>query len=272
MAYNQSSYIRKFMKKIELNSADQSTAFSREQTGLNNIFREILPVIFHKLKNKLTPIIGYTQILKSRTTDVFTIERLGKIENSANELATLLNSLKDYLKIEATPKRPGNINRIVRNLKPGWQKTAATNEINFLFTLGPDVPSIPLHAGQIELLLLNLAANAVAALQMKTALQKEIYLTTSLEDGQVKLVIRDNGIGIEKNALDNIWTPFYTKFQNGTGLGLVICEKIIANHGAACQVHSRCGEFTEFEIVFPLPEKPLKKQNKNVIDGKTAKK
>lgn len=248
------------MKPIEFDPDGQPTAFSQDPASLNDVFLQILPVIFHKLKNKLTPVIGYTQILKSRATDDFIIERLGKIENNALELTALLNILKDYFTIETTPKQPGNINRIVQNLKPGWQKTAAKSKINFLFALDPRVPIIPLHSGQINLLLQNLATNALTALQMKTASRKEISLTTRLEGGQVKLLVRDNGIGMEPNELNNIWAPFYAKFKNGAGLGLVICEKIIANHGAACQVRSCFGEFTEFEVVFPLPEKPLKKQ------------
>jgi signal transduction histidine kinase len=261
MAYNQFSQIRKFMKKVEFNSDDQSTAFSHDQSDLNDIFREILPIIFHKLKNKLTPIIGYTQILKARTSDDFIMERLGKIENNADELTSLLNILKDYFKVSPTPKRPGNINRIVRELKPRWRETAAKNKIDLVFALAPDILPMPLHPGQIRLLLLNLVANAVTALQMKTSPPKELSLTTRMEDGRAKLTVRDNGIGMEQDDVDTIWAPFYAKFKNGAGLGLVICEKVIANHDAACRVRSRCGEFTEFEIIFPLPGNEIKKQN-----------
>jgi signal transduction histidine kinase len=252
------------MKNIESDPDVHSTAFSREQGHLNDIFLEILPVIFHKLKNKLTPVIGYTQILKSRSRDDFTLERLGKIERNANELTDLLNLLKDYGKAESAPRRPGNINRIVKKLKPGLEKSATACQIAFRFVLDPGVPDMLLHPGQVELLLLNLAANAMTALKLKTAAQKEIVLATRVEEGGVKLIMRDNGIGMEQEELDNIWVPFYAKFQNGAGLGLVICEKIIANHDAVCQVRSGFGEFSEFEITFPRAEEPLKIKNKSV--------
>jgi signal transduction histidine kinase len=267
MAYNQSSQIRKFMKAIEFSPDEQSTAFSQDPRTLNDVFLEILPVIFHKLKNKLTPVIGYTQILKSRAADDFTMERLKKIEDNAVELTASLNILKDYFKIGTTPLKPGNINRIAQNLKPGWQKTAAEGKVDFLFDLDPRLPAVALHSGQIKLLLRNLATNAMAALQMKTALRKEILLATRLEGGQVKLLVRDNGVGMKQDELDNIWAPFYAKFKNGVGLGLVICERIIANHGASCQVRSCFGEFTEFEVVFPKPEKPLKKRTASAGKG-----
>ena len=251
------------MKTIECNPKSKSTAFSQDQALINDIFREILPVIFHKLKNKLTPILGYAQILKSRTADDFTIERLRKIESNTIELTDLLNILKDYFKVEPTPKKPGNINHILQNLKPYWQKIAAAQKIKILLDLDPNVPEIPLHAGQIQLLLLNMTANAITALQMKTATKKEIYLTTRLGNGHFKLVIRDNGIGMSEEEMDNIWAPFYSKYQDHAGLGLVICEQIIANHDAACLVSSRPRGFSEFEIIFPLPTKSTENAKKN---------
>jgi signal transduction histidine kinase len=248
------------MKTTEFNPAGQSTAFYQDQALVNDIFREILPVIFHKLKNKLTPILGYANILKARAVDDFTNERLQKIASNANELADLLNILKDYFKVEPQPKRPGNINHILQNLLPHWQKIAAENKIKISLDLDANIPEIPLLAGQMQLLLLNMTTNAITALQMKTAAQKELRLTSRLEKGQLKLIIHDNGIGMSKEELDNIWAPFYSNYPDRAGLGLVICEKIIAGHAAACQVRSRPGAFSEFTIAFPLPLKLKKKQ------------
>jgi nitrogen-specific signal transduction histidine kinase len=67
--------------------------------------------------------------------------------------------------------------------------------------------------------------------------------------------------------LDKIWAPFYTQYAENAGLGLVICEKVIANHEAACQVSSVAGEFSQFEIIFPLPKKSVKKQKMSVDKG-----
>lgn len=250
------------MKINEITPDGKSTAFSQDQVHNNDIFREILPMIFHKLKNKLTPILGYAQILKSRTTDVFTIERLCKIENNANELSDLLNILKDYFKVEPMHKESGNINEILQDLNPHWQNISASEKINIALNLDPALPDIPLHHGQIQLLLLNMTANAVRALQMKTMQKKEIGLTTRLEGGHLKLVVRDNGVGMNIEELDNIWTPFYSKYPDCAGLGLVICEKIIANHDATCLVSSRSGEFSEFEISFPMLVKTETKQKR----------
>jgi signal transduction histidine kinase len=255
------------MKTIELNHAGKSTAFSQDTALANDIFLEILPVIFHKLKNKLTPILGYAQILRSRTADDFTIERLRKIETNANELTTLLTLLKDYLHAAPAAKEPGSLNQILREMKPRLQRIASRDKIKVLLALDPQVPEIPLHDGQIRLLLLNLADNALTALKTKAAARKEIRLSTSLDGGQLKLTVRDNGIGMRPEELDHIWAPFYSQYAEHAGLGLVICEKVIANHEAACLVTSAAGEFSQFEVRFPLPIKSVKKQKKSVDKG-----
>ncbi|MBU4268298.1 MAG: hypothetical protein KJ808_05565 [Acidobacteria bacterium] len=256
------------MKTIEFNPDGQSTAFSpgeipSKEFQKNEIFREILPLVFHKMKNKLTPVLGYAQILQSRSSDEFIIDRLRKIEKNTAELTDAFNILKDYFKAAPAPKQPGNINLILQAMGPNWQKVANSEKIRIVLDLDPTAPALWLNAVQLKILLLNMVDNAATALKMKMAQGKEIRLSTRLEDDALKLVIRDNGAGVSEEEINNIWTPFYAKFPEHAGLGLVICEKIIANHSATCRVSSTLGEFCQFEIRFPLPENPGEKQKKS---------
>jgi signal transduction histidine kinase len=253
------------MKTIEFNPDGKATAFSQDEFALeegkkNDISREILPQIFHKMKNKLTPILGYAQMLQARTSDEFTIERLRKIEKNTAELTESLNLLKDYFKAEPAPRQPGNLNRILAGLGSRWQKIATEEKIKIRLDLDPKAPDLPLNAAQIKILLLNMADNAIAALKTDGKPAREIRLSTCLEAEGLKLVIRDNGAGMDEAELANIWTPFYSTRPDHAGLGLVVCEKIIANHGAACRVTSSRGEFSQFAIRFPVPPAGQKSQ------------
>jgi len=70
------------------------------------------------------------------------------------------------------------------------------------------------------------------------------------------LSVADNGIGMEKDLLPKIFQPFYTaKKRRGLGLGLPICERIIANHGGRIEVKSRHGEGTTFTLYLPLEQR-----------------
>ncbi len=118
------------------------------------------------------------------------------------------------------------------------------------------------------MLLLNLLDNARNALQARAAAEREIRISTGMAGNALKLRVRDNGRGMNPDELDSIWTPFYANFPDRAGLGLVICERIIANHGAACVVTSKPGEFSCFDIDFPLAgaDEPTPAYGKRISD------
>jgi signal transduction histidine kinase len=245
------------MNTIEFKPDSQSTAFSpgeipTDDLQKNAMFREILPIVFHKMKNKLTPVLGYAQILQARSDDPFFVERLRKIERNTAELTDAFNILKEYFKPDPAPRRPGNINRLLEDMGPFWQKTANAEKVRIVLELDAAAPDLPINAGQIKILLRSMVDNALTALRARNDGDKEIRLAVSLLDDALLLVIRDNGGGISEEDLANIWTPFFSRFPEHAGLGLVVCERIIASHGASCRVTSTPGEFSRFEIRFPL--------------------
>jgi len=75
-----------------------------------------------------------------------------------------------------------------------------------------------------------------------------------VEEGSLCVGIADNGCGIEKTELDNIFDPFYSTKENGTGLGLYIISTEISNNGGKITVESNPGEGTAFEIILPIME------------------
>jgi signal transduction histidine kinase len=257
------------MKKIEYNPDGKPTTIppgprAREGPDGADILREILPVVFHKLKNRLTPVLGYAQILQSRTDDDFVKERLGRIERNTTELSDALNTLKDYFKPAPVITKPADINLILEGLGAKWQEISRNEQVSIALELAAGLPELALNAGQMELLLLAMVDNAVQALKDRERPGKEIRLTTAAQGSSLKLVVRDNGRGMSEDELANIWSPFYSRFPEHAGLGLVLCEKIIANHGAACSVTSVPGEFSRFEIVFPVAEDLAQKKKKRV--------
>ena len=105
---------------------------------------------------------------------------------------------------------------------------------------------------------MNLLTNALDAVQDESGV-----VTVSCEYNQVeKLVevkISDNGCGIEKDMLEDIFVPFYSsKGQKGTGLGLAVAQKIINEHNGTIHVESTLGEGTSFSITLPsiAPQDP----------------
>jgi signal transduction histidine kinase len=98
--------------------------------------------------------------------------------------------------------------------------------------------------------LLNLVANAVDSL--REVEPKRISLSMFRdENNQINLILSDNGCGISQEEQRNLFKPFYTTKQKGTGLGLVIVKKMLAKMNCSIEIHSRKGAGTQVEIIIP---------------------
>src|SRR5262249_46358577 len=101
--------------------------------------------------------------------------------------------------------------------------------------------------------LLNLIGNALDALAEKPPAQPtlEVLAGENLAGTECWVRVRDNGPGIAREALAQIWSPFYTSKPSGTGLGLAIAKKLVEAHGGTIEVASQPGAGAEFTIALP---------------------
>lgn len=124
--------------------------------------------------------------------------------------------------------------------------------------------------GNAELLskcLLGMLGNSMYAVKKQYALapyHPQVRLSVEICEGkQIRIVIYDNGIGIEEGIVDNIFDPFFTTktTAEAAGVGLYLSREIILNHGGSITVHSVKNVFTEFEILLPVQQE---KQTSNL--------
>lgn len=247
----------------ELIKSDKELNHSREnliELQKAEILGELMPVIFHKLKNKLTPILGYSQILMAKIKDESIVERVKKIERNANELATQINTLRDYFKIEKVTAEKDNLNRVVNRLKPYFNKIETEYNIKVIVETDRQIPDDLINPGQLEAMITNILDNSVNAIREKGSTGGVIVIRTRVLENadEYELIIKDNGKGIKSENISRIWAPFYSEFSERPGIGLTVCEKVIANHNATYNVKSDEGEFTEFKIHF---RKKLKEED-----------
>lgn len=111
---------------------------------------------------------------------------------------------------------------------------------------------------QMVQVMVNLVKNALDAIAAKTYASQEtpaLLLKAERADSRVRLVIQDNGIGMDPEVACHIFEPFFTTKEvgQGIGLGLSICHSILAEHGAKVDVESVPGAFTRFILDFPAP-------------------
>jgi len=117
--------------------------------------------------------------------------------------------------------------------------------------LQPRLPLAPVDATQMEEVLVNLIKNAMQAMT------KEGTLTLQTGEGSegVWLSVADSGGGIPQEQINRIFEPFFTTKKKGSGLGLMIVQRIIRAHGGRIELESHVGRGTTFRIWLPLHER-----------------
>jgi two-component system, NtrC family, sensor kinase len=121
----------------------------------------------------------------------------------------------------------------------------------------PKVNVIPQDFGRV---LLNLFNNAFYAVHQKQKTggadyKPEVSVTTSLENGQIIIKVKDNGNGVPENIKDKIMQPFFTTKPTGegTGLGLSLSyDMVVKGHGGSIDIETKEGEYTQFIITIPI--------------------
>ena len=120
--------------------------------------------------------------------------------------------------------------------------------------LAPELPHSPIDPAQIKQVLVNLIKNAAQAMTNGGTLT----LHTGEGSDGVWVTVADNGCGIPQEQLNRIFEPFFTTKKQGTGLGLMIVQRIIREHGGRIELESHVGQGTSFRLWLPLHERKPK--------------
>lgn len=210
-----------------------------------NLIGEMAASIGHEIRNPMTTVRGLLQMLSSnplyyRDQDLFDlmIEEMDR----ANSIISEFLSLAKNKHVELLPS---NLSSIVKSVIPLIKANAMTQDICVDFQPEP-VPDLLLDTKEIRQLIFNLTQNGLEAMQPGSTLT----LRTYEDDGQVVLLVKDEGPGIDISILDKLGIPFVTTKENGTGLGLSVCYRIAARHNAAIEVDTG-PQGTAFYVGFP---------------------
>jgi len=220
---------------------------------------EFLAMITHELKTPLVPIQGYSDILLNEHLGKLNPEqkdRLSIIKSSSETLLGIISDLLDVQKLEIGQLRmkkedsdiKDSILKSINALAPQAEKKGVkltTNAKNFV---------IYHDSERIKQVLTNLIKNAMIALESKKG---EIEVVMEESPSEIKISVRDNGIGIPYDKQKDLFKKFYqvdttlTRERGGSGLGLAICKGIIDNHGGKISVESEEGKGAEFILTIP---------------------
>ncbi len=220
-----------------------------EMTRLDrlNLVGEMAASIGHEIRNPMTIVRGYLQLLRENQEYVQEIDHFDlMIEeiDRANSIITEFLSLAKNKMVEMTPR---NLNSIINKSLPLIQVKAISKDHYIKLELD-ELPDMLFDEKEIRQLILNMVNNGLESMYSSG----RVTIKSFIEKEKVILAVQDQGHGIDRDLLDKLGTPFFTTKDQGTGLGLAVCYRIAARHNAKIEIEtSPTG--TTFYVIFPMP-------------------
>lgn len=181
------------------------------------------------------------------------VSLLSGIQEGAKRTAEIIRSLRNFSRVDETDMKPVDLNEglestliLIRNNLPDYLKVVRDYG---------NLPKVDCLPGKINQVFMNLISNGIQAIKSKPLHEEEEYLTvkTWYEDQEVKISIKDTGIGMTEETKHKIFEPFFTtkEIGEGTGLGLSIVFSIVEKHKGHIEVISKVNHGTEFIVTLP---------------------
>lgn len=226
----------------------RSKQFEREMYRMDqlNLVGEMAAGIAHEIRNPMTTVKGFLQLFKARNKYAQEREYFELMVSELDRANSIITEFLSLAKNKAVKLRSQNLNEIVRAMYPLITADANITDKYIDIELG-DIPEALLDEREIRQLILNLVRNGLEAMSPGGKLTIKTYLN----NGEVILLIQDQGMGIDPGVLTKLGTPFMSTKDNGTGLGLAVCYSIAARHNAKIDVETGPGGttfFTSFKV------------------------
>ncbi len=234
----------------------------KEVESWNKVFK----VLAHEIMNSLTPINSLTNTIKMMIEEpdgqVVTLSNLEQnsidnihlaiqtIEKRSSGLLDFVDSYRMFTELPKPKLQPYSMHQIIQDVTTLLKPRLDKHNIKVDYQNAFQHILLPLDSNLIEQVLINMILNSVYALQNEA--QPVIRFETKMTETEFLLTITDNGKGIAKEDLDNIWLPFYTTREGGSGIGLSLVRNIILAHGGQIWVQSELEQYTSFYIRFDV--------------------
>lgn len=224
--------------------------------------------IAHDFNNILTPVFGHARLAGERLPPDHPVrDSLDKILRGVEKAQELVSEILTFGQRAGGPQELVTFDAVVAEALDLLEDEFGGG-VETVCELAAGDATIAGNTGLLHRLVNNLCRNAVQAMPRDAGGRPtgRLRLTTGrhgpggsgklARTPHVRLIVEDDGRGIDKEHLERIFDPFFTTRSDGTGLGLAVVHGVVASHGGSIDVTSRPGEGTRFEIRFPLAASP----------------
>jgi two-component system sensor histidine kinase/response regulator len=244
------------LKSLEVVRAERAR---EEAESANRSKSAFLAMMSHEIRTPMNGVIGMASLLASTRLTEEQREYTDTIQNCGESLLVVINDILDYSKIESgkmeLEQRDVDVRNCIEEVLDVFASKAAESGVDLIYEIDYNVPSLIVSDSvRLRQVLMNLIGNSI-----KFTNQGEIFvgvhaLDLTNDNVTLNFEVRDTGIGISPDKMDRLFKPFSqvdsstTRKYGGTGLGLVICERIVGFMGGAITVESKPGAGTTFRF------------------------
>lgn len=181
-------------------------------------------------------------------------EILNDVEADLVRMRNIVNHLRAIANPEQAERASRDLNALVAEVLPFLQAQAEHSRVRLELDLHEPLPAIHADAIQISQVILNLARNAIEASAEVPPARRVVLISTRPRAGHsVELCVRDAGNGLPPEAIERLFTPFFTTKSNGMGVGLRLCQTIVHAHDGCIEGFNNAdGPGATFRIQLPL--------------------
>jgi len=252
--------LRQFSQRnLLIDQLDASEKKARKALGIKENF---LANMSHEIRTPLNSILGFTTLLQRQTVDKVSAHYIVSIQQAGENLLAIINDILDISKIEAGMMRivnkPFSIRGLLHSVEMLFAERVNSKGLGYLTSIDDDIPDTLVgDATRLTQIMVNLLGNALKFSE-KGSLKVHVELGDPQDEGiMVRFKVSDNGIGIEKEKLAEIFERFnqaddsITRNYGGTGLGLSIVRDLLLIQNGNISVESNPGKGTVFSFYIP---------------------
>jgi signal transduction histidine kinase len=244
--------LRQHQAELERRIAERSRQLQEAQAHVLHqekmaAFGLLAAGIAHEVGNPLTSISTLVQLLQRRDCDAYTRERLALVSGQLQRIRTTLRELADFGRPARTDRGRCALADIVAEALGIAKYYKGTSRRAVRVDVPADLPPLMGVHDQLVQVVLNLVLNAVDA----TGKGGQIELTAAPSGRDVVLTVADDGHGIADAHAARLFQPYFTTKKHGTGLGLFVTRKLVADHGGRIEFDSVPGRGTTFRVYLP---------------------
>lgn len=210
---------------------------------------ELMAGVAHEVRNPLTAIRGYVQILRQQTSDPIHQEYLSVVLKEIDSINKVIQQLLEFSRPRHSQWQQVSLNALVEETLVLVQTAGVQARVDFISELDNELSPINADRELLKQVLLNILINAVQAISARGKIRIQ---TWQYSDSQQAISIEDNGCGIDLSLQKKIFDPFFTTKASGTGLGLALSQRIINAHQGDIRVASLPGYGATFTLILPI--------------------